>query len=87
MTGQTKVVVGAEVQDLAAGASHTHAGVLLSSDHPLCLPSARLQFAQIENRDRFRKFIVKLGVISLLLLTFVRFINLRENPEIEFVLC
>ena len=44
VTGQTQVVVGAEVQDLAAAAGHTHAGVLLPSDHPLRLSGARLQY-------------------------------------------
>ena len=44
VTGQTQVVVGAEVQYLAAAAGHTHAGVLLPSDHPLRLPGARLQY-------------------------------------------
>ena len=47
VTGQTKVVVGAEVQDLAAGAGHTHAGVLLALDHPLRLPGARLENGKI----------------------------------------
>ena len=43
VAGQAQVVVGAEVEDLAAGAGHTHARVLLPRDHPLSLPGARLQ--------------------------------------------
>ena len=42
VAGEAEVVVGAEVEDLAAGPGHTHAGVLLTHDHPLGLPGARL---------------------------------------------
>ena len=47
VAGQAQVVVGAEVEDLAAGAGHTHAGVLLALDHPLRLPGARLENGKI----------------------------------------
>ena len=44
VTGEAEVVVGAEVEDLAAGPGHAHAGVLLTNDHPLGLPGARLEY-------------------------------------------
>ena len=90
VTGQTQVVVGAEVQDLAAAARHAHAGVLLPSDHPLRLPGARLKKLLLlilllllspicTDRDRVHEAIVKVRVLSQFLLTFI---NLREDLKI-----